>query len=108
MPPLSPDRQLSWTAVSIGSAKALRVGTSSMPFSILRAKTDRLYNWLRHEDTNLITTRWMLEFLNARGGGGGGAAAPNIGIEEVQAVRAEGHEHTAACDPCCTQRRKGH
>jgi hypothetical protein len=32
----------------------------------------------------------MLEFLNARWSGGGGAAAPNIGIEEVQAVRAEG------------------
>jgi hypothetical protein len=32
----------------------------------------------------------MLEFLNSRGSGGGGAAAPNIGIEEVQAVRAEG------------------
>ncbi len=32
----------------------------------------------------------MLKFLNARGSGGGGAAARNIGIEEVQAVRAEG------------------
>jgi len=38
-----------------------------------------------------ITTRCgMLEFPNARGSGGGGAAAPNIGIEEVPAVRAEG------------------
>jgi hypothetical protein len=32
MPLLSPDRQLSWTAVSIGSGKTLRVGISNMSF----------------------------------------------------------------------------
>ena len=87
---------MSWTAVSIGSGKTLRVDTSNMSFQFYAR---RLTGYITGSDMKIPTfeellirknlpaeSSWgvfgdndalgMLEFPNARGSGGGGAAAP--------------------------------
>ena len=109
MPPLSPDRQLSWTAVSIGSGKTLRVGTSNMSFQFYAR---RLTGYITGSDMKIPTfeelpirkdlpaeSSWgvfgdndalgCLNFLTPEGVVEA-ARRRHIGIEEVPAVRAEG------------------
>ena len=52
MPPLSLVRQLSWTAVSIGSGKTLRVGTSNMSFQFYAR---RLTGYITGSDMKIPT-----------------------------------------------------